>query len=292
MSKLTKARKRFSLEVNSHSLSYFQQCEMRYNFSEKELLTYLKEPYPFKRGSAISKYLALWYLARKREYVNDKLIAFENRLMRRMARDQAFTHSDGTDDTMHIATRLKGYFNKYRSEPYKVIAVEQGFSKILFEDENVKFIYSGRPDLVVDFGNGAGIGPIDHKSESQKRDLREFQNQFIGYCWGLGVNTGMINYIGLQPRPKNTREEMLEVLRRSAFTFSNDQIRRWLEDTTAWCHRIMRAIVNQKYLRSWNCDGMYSRCLYYSICSSRNPAEELINIKTNYERNLEPYRSW
>ena len=281
-------RKKFSLELNSHSLSYFQQCEKRFQFSELELLVSQDEYYPFKRGAGISTYLGLWYLAKKKNYEPKKLQKLEDFLFKKMLKTDAFiNHKYNEDDRLHIASRLVGYFNKFRTENYPVIAVEEGFSKTIYEDNNVLFIYSGRPDLVVDFGEHYGIGPIDHKSESRANDIIKFSNQFAGYCWALGSRMGIINYIGLQKDCQHNK-----VLRREAFTFTDGQIKKWQDDTIRWYFRAMSSIVNKNFLRSWNCAGKYGNCLYHPICTSQTEKEELIHINRDYAKLDKPYRSW
>ena len=291
---------KFSIELNSHSLSYYQQCEKRFKYSERDLLVGKGDYYPFKRGEGISRFLALWYRARKRKYSNERLEEYEFKLFKLMARSPHFVNSkeiidlktktrktlELEDDKLHIATRLMEYFHKYRYEKYPIIAVEQGFSKILHEDKHVLFSYSGRPDLVLDYGR-FGIGAMDHKSESRESNIAKFNNQFIGYTWALDAKVGIINYIGLQ---KDSSEG--SVLRRDAFTFTQNQIDRWRSDTIEWYYRILHSIVNKKYLRSWRCEGKYGVCLYNTLCTSGTRKEELIKIKRGFNKLEKPYRSW
>lgn len=278
---------KFSLELNSHSLSHIQMCEKRYQYEEISLLRDKREYYPFKRGAGISKYLAYWYMARKKGYVDNKLMDFEFRLMKRMAHDNSFVNINyGTDDKLHISSRLMGYFNKYRNETYKPVAIEKPFTKIIYEDNNVLFAYSGRPDLILDYGQ-FGVGPMDHKSESRESNIATFNNQFAGYCWATNARIGMVNYIGLQLDSKDNK-----VLRREAFTFTESQLNRWKSDTIEWYFRAMHSIVNKKFLRSWRCEGKYSLCTYYKLCTSGSRNEERIKIKRDYIKIDKPYQSW
>ena len=275
------------IEENSHSLSDFQTCEYRYRYSVIDLLSTPDEKYPFQRGSGVAKYLFYWYTARQKRYTWDKLKRLEWKLLTRMTKDKAFINNEKQeDDTLHIMSRMKGYFEKYRTESYRVIGVEKGFTEVLYENKNVLFTYSGRPDLVVDFGE-QGIGPIDHKTESRRSDLTLFQNQFLGYCWATKSRFGMINYVGLQKDSKDN-----EVLRRVFFSFTDEQIEKWREDTIRWYYRIMYSRINKNYLRSWRCDGKYSVCPYYSLCTSSSQNEEKMRVNRDYVKLEERYRSW
>ena len=282
-----KKKKKFCLELNSHSLSDYQMCEKRFQYNFINNYQSKETHYPFKRGAAIAKYLFYWYEARLRRYDNNKLRAFEDKLFKRMIKDDSFYDPKWEqDDKLLIASRLMGYFNKYRNETYQIISVEKGFSKVIFENEYSYFIYSGRPDLVVDFGR-YGIGPIDHKSESRENNLASFQNQFVGYCWAIGSQIGLVNYIGLQ---KDFKEG--DILRRTFFTFTPSQINKWKSDTIKWYRKIAQSVANKDFTRSWRCEGKYGICMYYAVCTAGTEKEELIQLERNFNKAEKPYRSW
>lgn len=288
MPSVVKKRPRFCLELNSHSLSYFQRCEELYRFKQIKCLEHKDEPYPFKRGAKISKILQLWYMARQKSFSPAKLDALEWHLVTKAKKSQSFVDSKwGDDDRVHIATRLMGYFNKYRTEKYKIIAVEKGFTKTIYEDSNVLFVYSGKPDVVMDFGAPFYTGPMDHKSEGRKNDLYEFNNQMLGYCWSTNAHFGMYNYIGLQKDAKDG-----DVFRREPFIFTKGQIEQWKNDTIGWFFRAMQAQVNRRFLRSWNCQGQYGVCEMHTICEAPTASSKLIKIKQDFNILPEPYKSW
>jgi len=281
-----KEHKKFTLVLNSHSLTSFQNCEEKYRLREVEHLELDKPYYPFVRGAIISKALQIWYMAKKKSYSDEELEKIEMFLFKRLTRSKDLNSLGPKGDGLAIGSRLMQYFEKYRHENYEILAVEQGFSKILYEDKNVLFIYEGRPDLVVNFGRNFGHGPIDHKSESRRFDLYSFQNQFLGYCWAMDSTMGLINYIGLQTDGKDG-----DVLRREAFNFLPSQIEQWKQDTIRWYSRIMRTIVSSTYLRSWRCEEKYSLCSYTKICEQPNERTKLIQIRDYYKK-VDPHKSW
>jgi len=286
---LIKSNGRFCLELNSHSLSAFQRCEREFDLTNLKLMADRREYYPFKRGAGISHVLGIWYLAKQKNYSLKRLEKLEEFLFKKMMRSSHFINTRyNEDDRLHIASRLMGYFNKYRCEKnMDIIAVEKGFSKVIYEDKFHLFVYSGRPDLVCNFGGNFGIGAMDHKSESRKNDIADFNNQFVGYSWSLGATTGITNYIGLQKDAKDN-----EVLRREAYTFTPNQIDKWKSDTIDWYYRITRSITGKKFLRSWNCENKYGKCMYYNICTSGTVAEEKMKLDRDFIKLDKPYRSW
>lgn len=274
--------KKFTLVLNSHSLSAFQNCEEQYKLSEITEIELDRPYYPFVKGALISKVMEIWYLAKQRDYTVEELEKLEMFLFKKVVRNKGLNEGDG----LAIGSRLMQYFEKYRNENYKIITVEKGFSKVLYEDNHVLFVYEGRPDLVVDFGKKFGHGPIDHKSESRRFDLYTFQNQFMGYCWAMDATLGLINYIGLQTDGKDG-----DVLRRETFNFTQPQLEQWKEDTIKWYHRIMRSIVSKSFTRSWNCEGKYSICQYHKICEQPKEHMKLYKIRDFY-RHRDKHRSW
>jgi hypothetical protein len=284
-----KTKEKTIIALNSHSLSYFQHCPMDYKKTNIDLLVPRAPIYPFTRGAAISRYLAYWYRARLRLYSLSRLNRLEFRLFKRMKKDPAFIRDAKQDDRLMIASRIFGYFNKYRQETLKVVAVEEGFSRIFYEDNSHLFIYEGRPDLVVDFGSSfrTGIGFVDHKSEARSNDLLHFNNQFLGYAWGLRCNRGLVNYFGLQKDPKDG-----EIFRRDSIIYSDKAIERWRDDTLEWFFKLAWSLRTGRFVRSWQCSGKYGTCRYHALCSSGSENEEQLKTERDFVKLDAPYRSW
>ena len=194
------------------------------------------------------------------------------------------------EDRLPIASRMMQYFRKYKNESFKILAVEKGFSKVLYEDKNVYFVYEGRPDLVVDFGSSYGHGPVDHKSESRRSDIYEFNNQFQGYCWAMGSKLGMINYLGLQKESNEGKKD--DVLRRTIFNFSEGQLEAWKNKTIKWYFRVMQSINSNLYLPSGNCEGKYGTCVFHEICEQPSERAKDRIIAKDFIINPKVYTSW
>lgn len=284
--------KKFTLILNSHSLSDFQRCEEIYRLNNIVQIEPIKPYYPFARGELLSRIMEIWYKAKKRNLELKKLHKLEFRLMKVAAGSKLLKEGgpDKEDQSLLIAGRLMQYFRKYRNENLKILAVEQGFSKVIYEDNNVYFVYEGRPDLVVDFGGGVGIGPVDHKSESRRSDIYEFNNQFLGYCWATGTKLGMVNYIGLQKEGNEGKKD--DVLRRTTFNFTPHQIEKWQNDTIKWFFRAMRTIVSKTYLPSLNCEGKYGVCRFKEVCEQHNDRTKQRIIDRSFKYREEKYKSW
>jgi len=274
---------RKTLILNSHSLSYFQRCEQLYKYQCIDNYERIEPYYPFTKGAYVSRILEIWYKAKKLRYSVTKLENLEFKLFKALHRFKGFKNGDG----LLISSRIQLYFEKYRHERFKkIIATESGFSKVLYEDKYVLFIYEGKPDLVVELPDNMGLAVIDHKTETMKSNIYHFNNQAMGYLWAVGCNTGLYNYIGLQKDAKDG-----DVLRREAFTFTSTQIEQWKQDTISWYYRILSSTTNNKYIRSWNCDSKYGHCQFTDVCEQPNERVKLIQINKTFKTG-KGYKSW
>ena len=73
------------------------------------------------------------------------------------------------------------------------------------------------------------VMPCDHKHSKRRGPVHPLSNQFIGYCWMLGVNNIMINKIGFQISLKPS-----EKFERPILSYPKDVIDWWVQNTIWW----------------------------------------------------------
>lgn len=245
--------KRIALILNSHSLSSFQRCPKSHEYTDIIKLEPRKDYRPFKRGGVITLALANYYEGLRLEQNKVDLITNIHQFIA--------THSDlSEEDQGLISTRFLRYCKYYKNETLGTIAIEKGFSKVIYEDKFVYFAYEGTPDLV-GYYPSIPILVMDHKSESRKSDIYTFNNQFLGYCFGVGTEIGQINYFGLQETGKPE-----EWFRRTTIDFKKEQIDAWKADTIKWFYRIAQARKSKDFLRTHQCEGKYGVCQFHKLC--------------------------
>lgn len=184
------------------------------------------------------------------------------------------------DKSYDLASAFMGYRIKYKNDTLIPLAVEKGFTKLLYEDDMNRFSYEGSIDLTA--LNPKKMTIIDHKSESANRPIYEHNNQAIGYLYATGATEFMYNYVTLTKVPEYHRR---------VHVFTEAQIAQWVSNTTEWFFRAKSAILQRRFLPSLQCVGIYGVCPFHRICEQPKDNIKQIVIATNYKRR-KPYRSW
>jgi hypothetical protein len=268
---------RFTLSLNSHALSSFQECENKYLFRDIIGLDTLSGKAAIRRGTVASKFLALYYYNRMKPRKNfQRVLANPLLWVKRIAKDMECSERDA----FSLYASFIQYGNQYKFESWNPIAVEKGFSKILYEDSENLFVYEGRPDLIVT--DTPGLIVVDHKTQSRKYSIYGHNNQAKGYLWATGGTQFVYNYINYIK---------VTEFRREAHLFTQSQIDDWVSCTTDWFFRIKHSITNMKFVPSWNCNSLYGVCPFHLICEQPKPGVREFVIKSQYKIR-KSYRSW
>ena len=157
--------------------------------------------------------------------------------------------------------QFEKYIEFYQNETWQPLAVEETGSKVLYEDYDIKIIYSFKIDLIVD--DGRLIMPVDHKTQGRRDAPSSMENQFIGYCWALGRNYICINAIGFQKTLSPA-----ERFQRYVLPISDARIAEWVKDTTYWAKYLAERLEKDHWPRSNNsCKGKYG-CRFLPVCGS------------------------
>ena len=258
-------KRKTTIIANSHGIGDFLQCSMRYKYAQIEQLEPAKSYTPFVRGTVITNLLSYYYQSKLfGTYTPTTCLDAISKFV------DPEPNLSNEDKTL-LTSRFLQYWKYYMNETWKPLAVEQnghedhpenkgtGFSKVLFENDRLLFVYEGEPDLVLRTPSLV----VDHKSQSRKSDLFTHSNQFRGYSWATGISDFGINYFGLQA----TGDEKLW-FRRQLITFQRSQIEQWKNDMIRVYFEILRVVVNKFYARSWQCEGKYGVCSYFPLCKN------------------------
>lgn len=163
--------------------------------------------------------------------------------------------SDGTEMLRHF----KEYQEKYFNENWRPLAVERVGSIVLYEDENYKFIYNFKIDLIIN--DGSNILWVDHKTASRHSEPSSMSNQFIGYAYGLSIPYGIINRIGLQ---KTIGKERFQ---RIYMNYAKDRIDEWKQNTIESAFFLAQCMEHQHWPMNLTSCDKYSGCIYEAVCS-------------------------
>jgi hypothetical protein len=170
-----------------------------------------------------------------------------------------------------VIKHFKDYAEYYEHDEWVPLAVEEVGSKTMYEDQDIKIIYSFKIDLVMEKGHI--ICPFDHKTGKQRHDPLSLSNQFIGYCYALSrngpnhsgppCNNILMNKIGFQKTLSPA-----ERFQRFSFTIDDSRIDEWVRNTIWWVKLYAECIETDEYPMNLTSCDKYSGCIFKRICES------------------------
>lgn len=269
-----------TIVLNSHSLSNFQICEAKYLYNGVINLEPLKKKQKMEIGTTIATWLELYYKNKIKPKVSrTKALANPLLWINRFEKDCECNK----DDAYRYYLACIKYQHVYQNETWQPISLECGFSKVLYEDEKVLYVYEGRPDFHGLNLNGNYRLAADHKVQFSEYDIYEYNNQAFGYLWALECKEFVYNYIKILKKDW--------AFRRQPFSYDLKLIEDWKNGTIEWYSRVAHAIQQKSFVKSWQCTSVYGRCEFSTICERTIPSQKLFVIQANY-RVKKPYRSW
>lgn len=285
------------IEIDSQILNGIQFCQQKYEFQFEENLTPESKAEPLEKGSLLHSVLELydgimgkcanvnsetWSSIINEEFTNEftKKLAPTKRdvidFCLRAGEHFAAKMQIGTEESNNVLFQFNAYCEFYSNDPWETLAVEEVGSKILFESESLKIIYSGKIDRLVRQGNITA--PMDHKSSERRGSVSSMSNQFIGYCFLLGVNHIIIDKIGFQKTLKPA-----ERFQRFILQIDQGRIDEWVVNSVnSILIHLMTATKDYadalKYFELYHSQGTKSQmnltsCDKYSGCTYRNICE-------------------
>jgi hypothetical protein len=268
-----------NIVLDASKIDLFETCPARYNFrhNHNKGLPIVQKAKALDLGTLAHEGLGVYFTALSRgEHYNDRMQACLMK-MRSIAADPTQSNSE-PEEAQRLFRAVEESCDYWRAEDencIEVLNVEQPFAYVLYEDDTVRIIISGKIDLLCNF---RGIGrnssyerqPIDHKTFSRDGVVLRKSNQFINYCVAVDSNYLVVNRIGLQnPNVKNPKPIEERFVR---LPLSYDPI--YKQD---WKDNLTKMLLNE-YLGciaedSWpekptSCNKFNRLCEYYNICDS------------------------
>lgn len=266
-----------SIRLNSHSLAEVTRCPKLFHYNYVISLARKEQRAALQKGSLFARVLEIYYKYKQRR--GNVPMSFVTKLFKAM---QGPTIR--VPEKAMLAMRFMLYAGHYKNDGFRILAVELGFSVLLYQDDKYQFVYEGRPDMIIH--DGKSIVVWDHKTRSRESSINEMNNQALGYCFGVGTNKLVYNYIGLQDNILPSKN-----FKREPILYSASQIARWHSDTVKSYYRAASYIEQNDFHRTYACEGKYSICDYNVIC--RQPDARSEQIVTNSDFEIVPRRnSW
>lgn len=173
----------------------------------------------------------------------------------------ASTMSIPSEVSQEVIDQFKAYCEYYAHDEWSPRAVEEVGSKVLFESDELKIVYSFKIDLVAE--KGRIIAPFDHKTSARRQEPSSLSNQFIGYCYALETDHIIVNKIGFQKTLKPA-----DRFQRYILTIDKTRIEEWIRNAIYWTLQYAQYQDDDFYPMNLTSCDKYSGCIFKRICES------------------------
>lgn len=195
-----------------------------------------------------------------------------------------------------VLQRMVDYVSNYANDTFAVDtirkvdskspALEVGFSKVIFDNEEVTYVLEGKIDAVGSI-NGTPVW-MDHKTQDSEWQIYPETIQFKNYALATGIKRGIINYIRLHKECKDNTFE------RKLMYFSQAKLDFWKYQVFCVFDSFHHAIKERNFQQRWNAcqEERYRLCPFTSLCEELNPVVKEQLIQINYEDRGERWTPW
>lgn len=285
---ISSAQQKANIVLDASKIDLFETCPARYNFRHNmnKTLPIIHKAKALDKGSLAHGGLEVYFnLLASGAHYSDRMQACLMKI-RELSSDVTTSNSEPeeVDEILKAVEQSCDYWRSEDENSLEILAVETPFAYVLFEDESVRIIISGKIDLLVNF---RGIGrsasyerlPIDHKTLSRESPLLRKSNQFINYCNAVDSNYLLVNRIGLQ---KSLKPE--EKFKRIPLSYDPIYIADWRKNLTAMIVQEYLSCVGNEYWpeKPTSCNKFNRLCEYYSICDSSGEDTKTAKLESEF----------
>lgn len=196
------------------------------------------------------------------------------------------------DNPKFFIDRIRAYFINYlyKDDTTQVIAVEKGFSTLLYEDSERRYILEGMIDLI-SLENHLGLTVTDHKTQQRYDTLYEYNHQLCNYLSFTGAEYFRYNYIGQQ------ESQNANTFHRQIFKAPPGMLAQWRKDVLKTFQEMERFVIEGMSEASFprrrnSCDTKYGTCQFHKICQEPDDSPWIPSILTAYKPKEKIWKAW
>lgn len=290
---IDKTKQKVNIVLDSSKIDLFETCPARYNFrhNHNKSLPLIQKAKALDLGTIAHEGFGVYFsqLASGASY-NDRMQAALMK-MREISSDPEVSNSEPEDVTrlMRAVEESCDYWRAEDENCVEVLAVEQPFAYILYEDDTVRIIIAGKIDLLTNY-NGIGRNasykrlPFDHKTYSRDGMVLRKSNQFINYCAAVESNYLIVNRVGLQDPNAKKPIPAEEKFKRLPLSYDPVYIADWKANLTKMLLNEYLNCVAESYWpeKPTSCNKFNRLCEYYSICDASGQDSKDNKLENEY----------
>jgi hypothetical protein len=191
------------------------------------------------------------------------------------------------DPKFHL-DRLKAYLiaNIDWDDSLEIVAVEKGFSTILYEDAISRYILEGMIDLVA-IAPKMGLVVIDHKTQSRHYGKYGYNHQALNYLSFTGASYFLYNYIGLQDSVSAT------TFRKELFRPYPGMLKQWREDVKNSFMEMEHYLGSSSFPRRRSaCQTKFGVCQFHKLCEFPQNSPQQVVVLSHYKEKEKKWKAW
>lgn len=203
------------------------------------------------------------------------------------------------DPKFHV-DRLRAYLITHMCEDdtSEIVAVEKGFSTLLYEDIERRYILEGMIDMV-SIERHLGLTVTDHKSQSRAYEKYWNNHQVFNYLSFTGASYFRYNYIGQQEKQND------QTFRRPIFKPHPGQLAQWRKDVLRTFDQMYDLLVREESMRHsqleidinypkriTSCQTKFGVCQFHKLCELPDNSEWRPVVLKAYKPKDIAWKAW
>lgn len=280
---------KLNIVLDMSSFDLFETCEQRYDYRHNQLKA---EPIESKspaldRGSFVHEGLEAYFLGIKDGLsFPDRMQAVLNRIAFWASDPERCNLEEKEIALVTSALEQSCDYWRFEDEQMEILEVERAFAYVLYEDEFIRIIITGKIDLLVNIpaiGRRSGYTnhPIDHKSFQRDSEVPELSNQFQNYCVAVESLELTVNRVGLYAVSSKLKPD--EKFQRPLIQYDRSILNQWKRNTAkVIIRKYLTCIETGEWLMNFtSCDKYNRRCEYYDICKTGEQEDKIYKLTRN-----------
>lgn len=249
-----------NLVISANSLNIAQTCWKKYAYEKIDGYVPNHKGHSLEAGDLIHQGLKVYYRGKQeKRSPHEQLVEAGCARIRQSAADMTIE----LEEVDNVIFQFKEYCKFYQYEIWEPLAVEEPFSKVLYDGKDLRILYEGITDLVAKDIQHDRVLVVDHKSGERNSTPSSLANQFTGYAWAFGVNWVVVNRIGFQ---KTLSPQ--ERFKRYIIEYKPEQLEEWVEDTISFAHEIVMHLDHDYWpMNRSGCDK-FNGCIFRHVCGT------------------------
>jgi hypothetical protein len=266
-----------NIVLDATMLDTFLLCPAKFNFRFNLNKVTEKKAVPLDRGDLLHYGLENYYSVLHK-------VGYEKALdtLTEAVRFRAVNESDlDPEEWSRLIDVLLEHCKRWRfdDEAMEILTVEQAFSYVLFEDDDIRIIMIGKIDLLAKKYREYENVPFDHKSYSRDSPVHRKTNQFCNYAYATGSNYLFVNRIGLQTSIKPEVKH-----KRISLSYDPLFLEQWRQNVITWCRYYLECAGTGNWpLNDTSCDKFNRLCEYYEICDTSGNEGKIFKLEANFK---------